>query len=144
MINGSVIFGTIDSWTDWGLVLAQKAIGLPAVKTQQVDIPCADGVLDLTERLVGRPCYGNRTITIQFLTTDELSGEDWAGLLSKVSEALHGKTMDIKFSEDPDWYYTGRCAIDSFETSNAKRTITISCNCAPYKTSAADNTTKFL
>lgn len=48
-----------------GLQLMGVQIGLPAVKTQTVSVPGADGELDLTDALTGEPVFGNRTIKLK-------------------------------------------------------------------------------
>lgn len=139
-ILDGITFGTYHSYNDWKLILAQKEIGLPTVKTTTVDIPGSDGVLDLTEAIAGRVCYGNRTLTFTFVTSNSLTGATWAELLDSVSGAIHGRRLDIILDDDPGWKYTGRVALDSFATSRAKHTIVIKCDCSPYKTSLTDGT----
>lgn len=131
-------FGSIHTYDDWKLLLAQKQIGLPEVKTTTVEVPGVDGILDLTEALTGSVCYGNRELSFTFIALDALSGMTWAELLTKISAAIHGKKMDIVLDDDPEWKYTGRVTIDSFETSRSKRTVVIKCDCDPYKTSLTD------
>lgn len=141
MITPGVSFDGIHSYNNWGLILAKQDIGLPTVKTTVVDIPGANGVLDLTESLTGAVCYGNRTLKLTFHTTDRLSGENWASLLSKVAETIHGKRKDIVFDDDPTWAYTGRCQIDTFATSGSTRELVVLCDCAPYKHSVSGSST---
>lgn len=129
-----VRFDSAHTYTDWKLLLTEKEIGLPEPKTNIIDIPGADGVLDLTETLTGGVRYGNRTLKFSFTTTDNLSGEQWPALLTKISTALHGQRKVIVLDDDPDWTYEGRCVVDEFATSKAARTIVISCDCDPYKT----------
>lgn len=144
MITSGVSFDSVHSYKNWGLILAKQEIGLPSVKTAIVEIPCADGVLDLTESLTGGVCYGNRELKLTFVTTDKLSGSNWASLLSKIAAALHGQQKTIVFDDDSTWAYTGRCQIDTFTTSGAKREIVIRCSCEPYKHGVANSTTKSL
>lgn len=128
-----VTFGMYHSYNDWGLLLAQKSIGVPSVKMASVDVPGADGLIDLTEVVAGRPIYGNRKLSFTFITTDSLSGTSWSELLTAMSTAIHGKRLEIVLDDDPDWKYTGRITIDSFGTDRAKRTIVVNCDCPPYK-----------
>ena len=39
-------FGNHHSWNDFQLILASKTIGTPSPKTETIDIPGGDGVLD--------------------------------------------------------------------------------------------------
>ena len=47
-----VRFGDYHSYNDFSLILTSKTIGTPTPKTETIDIPGGDGVLDLTEFLV--------------------------------------------------------------------------------------------
>ena len=60
-------FGAFHSYNDLGLILTKKEMGSPAVKVQQVDIPGADGNLDLTD-FFGEPKYENVTHRFDFST----------------------------------------------------------------------------
>ena len=139
-----VSFDSTHSYRDWGLILTEAEIGLPEVKTTSIDIPGADGVLDLTEALTGAACYGNREITLTFATTDVLSGTDWPRLLSTLSADLHGHRKSIVFDDDPAWFYQGRCYVDAFKTSRWTRTVVIRCDCDPYKVGVSDSTKRSL
>ena len=62
-----VKFGNYHSYNDLDLILSQKIIGTPSIKTEVIDIPGGDGVLDLTEYF-GETKYGNRPLTFEFST----------------------------------------------------------------------------
>lgn len=134
-MNG-VTFGNYHSWNDWKLVRQSKEIGFPTPKTNVIDIPGTNGSLDLTEALTGTVVYKNRTLKFTFVTTEHLSGKGWADLISTIAAALHGLRLNIVLDDDPDWTYNGRCTIDEFSTSQALQTITITCDCDPYKTNS--------
>lgn len=131
-----VTFGSTHTST-WGLVLTEAGIGLPEPKTTYLDIPAANGSLDLTEALTGSVYYGTRELTFTFATKDSRSGMTWAELLATVTSAVHGQRLNIVLDDDPDWYYTGRCAVDSFATSGHLRQVVIKATCEPYRHNAA-------
>ena len=56
-------FGNYHSYEAFQLILASKTIGTPSPKTETIDIPGGDGVLDLTEYF-GEPKYGNRKLSL--------------------------------------------------------------------------------
>ena len=61
MYKYGVIFGDNHSYRDWGLVTKTRpVIGSPEPKTIYIDIPEADGQLDLTESLTGEVKFKNR------------------------------------------------------------------------------------
>ena len=47
-----VMFDNFHTYLDFRLLLSTKTIGSPSAKTESINIPGADGVLDLTEYLL--------------------------------------------------------------------------------------------
>lgn len=122
---------TIGSYTlsDWGLLPNSVSIASPAPRTYTVDVPGRSGVLDFSEAL-GGVRYQNRTITMElycFAPEDQLFSMEEA-----CRNALHGKMLDIVFSEDPDYAYRGRISVEWASGGNID-TATITADCAPYK-----------
>lgn len=65
-MNG-VKFGSKHSYDDWGLILKSRpVISPPSPKTIYIDVPGADGIIDLTESMTGEVKFNNRTITFEF------------------------------------------------------------------------------
>lgn len=116
---------------DWGLILTSAVIGNSELKTVTIDIPGKDGVLDCTDALYGRAMYKNRKITLNFQTTDKLTGMNWITLQDKLTEQWHGKMVKITFMDRPDKYYKGRMEVKSFEASGKLRIIQMEADCEP-------------
>lgn len=133
-MNG-VSFDGVHSYNDLHLVLTEAEIGLPEVKTSYLEIPGADGDLDLTETLTGAACYGNRELKLTFQAPVKLNAVSWSALLASLTATLHGQKKQIVFDDDTGWAYRGRCAIDSFGVSRWNREVKIICNCEPYQIS---------
>lgn len=129
-MNG-VTFGTKHSYNDFGLILSSKSISLPKAKTKTVEIPGADGVLDLTECLTDDVKYQNRTLQFTFTVVDPLAS--WAAVLSEVTNFLHGRKLRIYMDWDKNYYYEGRCSVNQFKSDKRTATIVIDCDCDPYK-----------
>lgn len=129
-MNG-VTFGTKHSYNDFGLILSSKSISLPKAKTKTVEIPGADGVLDLTECLTDDVKYQNRTLQFTFTVVDPLAS--WAAVLSEVTNFLHGRKLRIYMDWDKNYYYEGRCSVNQFKSDKRTATIVVDCNCDPYK-----------
>jgi hypothetical protein len=123
-------FGNHHSFHDFDLILANKTIGTPSPKTETIDIPGGDGVLDLTE-FFGETKYNNRNLSFEFSTMVPTS--EFPALFSKVQNALHGKRMAITLDEDPGWYYTGRVSVSEWKAEKNIGKLTIDCDCEPYK-----------
>lgn len=126
-----VKFGNYHSWDDFSLILSQKIIGTPSPKTETIDIPGGDGVLDLTE-FFGETKYNNRNLSFEFSTIVPQS--EFMNLFSRVQDALHGQKMQIILDDAPEWYYTGRISISEWKAEKAVGKFTIDCDCEPYKT----------
>ena len=126
----SVMFGNYHSYDDFFLVLSQKTIGTPSLKTEEIDIPGGDGVLDLTD-FFGDVKYGNRDLSFEFSTM--IPQSQFMILFSRVQNALHGRKMKIVVGDDPDWYYIGRIAVSEWKADKSIGKLTIDCDCEPYK-----------
>ena len=61
---GKVFFDGKDTYAEYGLLLASKSISLPEVRTNMIDVPGRDGLLDASEVLTGEVTYKNRTIAL--------------------------------------------------------------------------------
>lgn len=132
MVMKGVLFNEKHSYTDFGLVLNSKEIELPEPKTYIIDVPCADGSLDLSTALTGGDIkYKNRLITLNFTVLKPWNQLEV--LRSTIANHLHGKIMKVIFDADYDFYYTGRCRITSFNTSVIPATVTIEVDAEPYK-----------
>ncbi len=130
-----VRFGEYHSWDDFSLILSQKTIGTPSPKTETIDIPGGDGVLDLTE-VFGEVKYNNRNLSFEFST--KVPQAEFMDLFSRVQNALHGQKMRIILDDDPAWYYTGRISVSEWKAEKNIGKLTIDCDCEPYKTKLSE------
>lgn len=130
-MNG-VLFGNKHSYDDWGLILKSRpVISPPEPKTNYIDIPEADGQLDLTESLSGEVRFNNRDMTFEFNVID--ARQRWSDIYSEIANYLHGQKLKIIFDEDRYYYYVGRFKIDEWESDRKSSVLTISGSCEPYK-----------
>ena len=125
-----IMFGNHHSWNDFQLILASKTIGTPSPKTETIDIPGGDGVLDLTE-FFGETKYNNRSLSFEF--SSMVIPSEFMSLFSRVQNALHGKKMTIKLDDDPDWYYIGRISVSEWKAERNIGKLVVDCDCEPYK-----------
>ena len=127
----SVNFGVKNSYTDFNLILMPKTRPFPTPKTNYVSIEGRDGDLDLTTSLTGDVKYENISYSLQFYLKDKRT--DWETTLLKLTTYLHGKKMNLTFSEDPDWYYVGRYTLNELESDRNVGVISIDCILEPYR-----------
>lgn len=132
--KSGVSFDGVHSYAEWGLRLQQITIGTPEAKTVYIDIPGMDGCLDLTEAQNGGVRYGMRTLEFVF-DARHCTYMQWTGLVSRIARDLQGKKKKIILDIDSDYYYYGRCHIDTSKSNAASAEIVISCDCDPYKLS---------
>lgn len=126
----SVIFGTKDSYTDFGLLLMPKERPKPSPKYEYVSIPGRSGDLDFTE-WAGEIFYENLEFPLEFYMVDAI--KEWDSKLRTITNYLHGKKMQVTFSDDPDYYYIGRITVNELSSDKALGTLSIDCNFEPYK-----------
>ena len=130
-----VRFGNYHSWNDFSLILSQKIIGTPSPKTETVDIPGGDGVLDLTD-FFGEVKYNNRNLSFEFSTIVPQS--EFMDLFTRVQNALHGQKMQIILDDDADWQYIGRITVSEWKAEKNIGKLTIDCDCEPFKARLGD------
>lgn len=135
----TITFGNVSS-DSLGLILASKTIGVPELQKKTITIPGRDGVIDLSESLMGRPVYSNRQIKLKFLYLG--TEESWPQEMSLVASAIHGRRMSVICSKDPDYVYKGRCEVD-FSNFNRSATINITVDADPFKTDVTPVDLKF-
>jgi phage-related protein len=125
-----ITFGTTHT-DDLGLILGKKEIGSPTVKENKVDIPGADGSLDMTD-FFGEPKYENVKHKFEFSALVPVY-EEAPALFSRVKNALHGRKLRIILDDDPAFFYVGRCHVSSYTDEKGIGKLTIECDCEPYK-----------
>lgn len=124
----TVTFSEKNSYTDFGLILSQKEIGEAAPRTNYVDVPAHDGVLDLTEAF-GEVKYQNRIHVFVFSYIGH--SKDWLATLSAVTNYINGKKHKIYI--EASYYWLGRCTVRAAQSQRGIREIIIECDCEPYK-----------
>ena len=111
MIYPDVQMEDIKTFTDWGLKLESINISFPEAKTDLLDIPGANGLLDLSE-VNGQICYKNPNADLEFLPCLTIHTE-WHDLSSKIAKTLHGKVIKCVLPDDPNYYYEGRFSLQT-------------------------------
>ena len=128
--NG-ITFGDVHSYDDLSLILSGKDIPPAAPKTTYIDIPGADGSLDLTEAH-GDVKYKDREckFTFTMLPSDKT---DWEEKKTEISNLLNGKRCKITLDVDADYYYQGRCTVDDYLQDKNLKQFVVSAKVHPYK-----------
>ena len=137
---GKVFFDGKDTYTEYGLLLASKSISLPEVRTNMIDVPGRDGLLDASEVLAGEVTYKNRTIELKLTGVDTVSGKKWPATISDFCNKVHGKRVKVTFPEDTTHYYSGRCSVGQVELVKMMQAIPVTVDCDPWKYKNAKTT----
>ena len=137
---GKVFFDGKDTYTEYGLLLASKSISLPEVRTNMIDVPGRDGLLDASDVLTGEVTYMNRTITLKLIGVDTVSGKKWPATISDFCNKVHGKRVKVTFPEDTTHYYSGRCSVGKVGLVKMMQTIPVTVDCDPWKYKNAKTT----
>lgn len=128
----SITFGDKNTWDDWHLIpKTRPVINPPEPKTNLIDIPGGNGMLDLSPMPGGRPVYSNRTGTIDFYVNDDR--KSWHEIYSEIMAYLQGQKMRMVLEDDPDHYYEGRYRVSAWKSEANWSVITIEYNVGPFK-----------
>lgn len=128
----SVTYGEKNTWDDWHLIPTSRPLfNPPGIKTSYLDIPGANGIIDLTESLTGYPVYENRTGSQEYIV---LNGyKPWDVIYSEIMNYLHGQRMKAVLEDDKAFYYEGRFSVNRWKSDKNWSLITIDYDVYPYK-----------
>lgn len=144
MLETGVLFDDIHSFFDLGLVLSHVQIAPAVPKTTYIDIPGGDGSIDLTEAN-GEVKFYDRTHKFTFTMSPmlDLSERAWEEKKTEISGLLNGRACKVTLDKDPEYYWDGRCKIDSYRSQKRLRQFVISATVRPYKLKRKETTVSF-
>ena len=122
-------FDNLHSYSDLNLILSKAEIPPAVAKTNYIDIPGGDGSIDATEAH-GEVKYKDRQCKF---TLSVLPSDDFEEKKREVSNLLNGMRCKIVLDKDPDWYWEGRCSVDSYASNKNMHQIVIGAVVKPYK-----------
>lgn len=133
----SLIISGENTWDRWHLVPSTRPlVNPPEVEENYIKIAGKDGFLDLSELLAGRPIYGKRTGSWEFIVHPDFAWhEPWDIKYSEIMHFLHGKTHKVILEDDPTYYYEGRLKVNNWKSDKDWSTITIDYTLQSYKRS---------
>lgn len=123
-----VSFNNIHSFRDLNLVLAPFEESVPEIKENYVDVPGADGDIDLT-RASGEVKYKDREFDLTFTSYPY---DDWEKKKRQVTNLLHGLYCDIVFDRNPEYRLCGSVKVSDRKSNKMLRQIVVHCKTAPY------------
>lgn len=127
---------TKDTWTDWRLVPTTRPVVNPPEANIIMDmLPGATEALDTSEAVGNAVTYGLREGSWEFQVINKTL---WATVYSTIMNFLQGKAMKVQLTDDPGYYYTGRCKVNQWQSDPDASRITIDYKLNPYKYSVQD------
>ena len=129
----SVTFGSMNTFSDWHLVPdGRPVIVMPEPKITTVEVPGANGLLDISEALTKYPIYKSREGSIKFHVLN--NNESLDVLYSKIANYLHGKQQSMVLEDDPFFYYYGRYKVAWTHNNDGTRSsLEVTYSLDPYK-----------
>ena len=125
-----IIFGDKNTYKDYKLLIQSLTISTAEPKEELVEVPGMDGSLDFSESLAGDTVFQNRTISISLA---KRKNKSCLNEYSQIQNNLHGRTMRIILSEEPNFFYYGKIRVKDYDKYAILHTIDIECSVDPYK-----------
>lgn len=130
-ISHGILFGEKHSWKDWNIVpTTRPVIAPPNPKLIKIEIPGADGEIDLTEAVSNDVKYYNRIGSLEFQVENP---SQWGEVYSEIMDYIHGQQMKAVLDDNPDYYYFGRFFVNEWKSEKNRSLIVIDYDLDPYK-----------
>lgn len=138
MNTTGVKLGEYHSYETWKLRLKSVEIEFPDGRVISIDVEGRDSLLDVTEAVNGSVRYKNRTLHFVFDARNN-DYRHWAYLISGIANKLHGQKRRIIFDFDPEYYYVGRCHLNTSKSNEVLSEIALDCECDSFKTAVSSD-----
>ena len=123
---------------DWFLVpIGRPVINPPQQKRCTIDIPGANGILDVSNSLTHYPVFENRTGQIQFAVLNDVPRNDWLTIYTKIMKFLQGNEVKMFLEDDTKYFYEGQVWVDTWDSRNdgTWSEVTLGYDLQPYRKS---------
>lgn len=131
MVVDKLYLNNVDIQNEYGFWMNWRVLSAPKPQIDDQLIPGKHGRLDLSEAL-GDVYYDDRDIKIDMTYI----GTDWYHDYERFVSAYHGKKMQIKFGNDPDWYWYGRLIVNDYSAKSHK--MRVNAMVFPFKLSISE------
>lgn len=126
---GTVHFETpsgeiVRPYEDYGIYLKSYSAPLPDALTYYEELDGRDGYIDLSE-WSGTVNFGPRDLTIEL--------RDMHNNYQYIAQKLAGRHLKVMFSDEPGWFYEGRCDSIDRTTQSRVNDLTLSLTCQPWR-----------
>lgn len=123
----------VSSWDYYHLIPQTRPVILPPdVQENTVEVPGSNGVVDLSDVLLGHPLYYNRKGSLDFYV-DHTFSWTWDTAYDTLLNDLHGFKKKVILTDAKGFYYEGRMSVNTWKSEKLCSSITLDYNFAPYK-----------
>lgn len=131
--NGATFKKRYNTWNNWHLIpTTRPVVAQPNPNYTYVDIPGADGSLDITDYLIGRPTYSDRTGSFDFYVANGYG--DWSARRTEIASILNGQIMKMYLEDEKEsYYYEGRFYLRAWTPDASYSKVTIEYRLKPYR-----------
>ena len=122
-----------NTFSDLNMIPVERPIvQMPEKKMKVLEIPGANGVIDLSDLLTGGPLFNNRDGEFSFYILN--NGLSFEEKKSKIIRCLHGKKHYMALTSELEFYYFGTFSV-SFENDDSinHAKCTVGYNLNPFK-----------
>ena len=130
------IINNRDMYYDFGLVMTDKKISTAVPNIYKQTVPGRNGDLDYTD-FYGDITFSNRSIDVEF---KKLVDENSKKLQYYFDTTINGREIKISFTDDPRYYWKGRCKIEENDDNGKIYTLSIKIDAYPKKFKRVDDT----
>lgn len=130
VLDSEVLAGAADFEESYNLSKMGYGVSTPEPRTNMVEIPGRNGLLDLTGNL-GPVTYGQRSVwfAAMMVDTPRRLTQRYSAILNK----YHGQRCKLVLDDEPDYYYDGRCAVSREYIDNGAQAIRFDLDADPLK-----------
>lgn len=131
--EGEAAIPYFNSWEKWHLIpTSRPVIQPPPLKTNTIEVPGANSVIDLTEVPRGFPTFGNRAGSLEFYVDDSDPSYDWVSVYNQIKWYFHGTKLKMYLQDDTSSYYYGRWTVNQWKTNKEISSITLNYDLDPF------------
>lgn len=139
---GGILINSVHTIKDLNLYYTDIKITHPEPQTTYLQVPGRNGAIDLTE-VNGSVCYSNGSLVLNFVNREKTMNQ-WHNIVNILVSRIHGQKCKITLDSEPDYYYIGRCNIDTVKNNQVSSSLTITANCEPFKYESQNRGTPWL
>ena len=125
----------LNTWDYYGLIpKSVPVIAPPDVQENTIEVPGSNGVVDLSEVLLGHPLYYNRNGSLDFYVDHTHPRyTTWEDVYDRLLNDLHGFNQKVILTDAKGYYYEGRIKVNEWTSDKLCSSISLDYNFAPYK-----------